>query len=246
MAGTNHRSGDGGAGWASPGDLAARLSESARQMQEPDDPDETLRAVVTAAVALIPGAAHGSISLIRDRKSVQSVAPSSPLASTIDALQDETGEGPCLDSMFECHTVRVPDTAREKRWPLFSARAAEAGAGSMMSLQLFVDGDSLGALNLYAGQAGAFDEESEHVGQLFASHAAIAFSSALQQSHLQRAVGTRETIGQAQGILMERHKVDADRAFAMLVVASQHRNVKLRDVAEQLVRTGTLGDEDAS
>lgn len=110
----------------------------------------------------------------------------------------------------------------------------------MLAFQLYVEGDNLGALNLYAGTAGAFDDESEHVGLLFAAHAAIAYAGVRTQFQLQRAIATRELIGQACGILMERYKLSADRAFAVLVRTSQTGNVKLRDVADQLIHTGEL------
>ena len=106
--------------------------------------------------------------------------------------------------------------------------------------QLYVDEDDLGALNLYARTPGSFDEESERVGVLFASHAAIAYDAARTQSGLHRSAATRQLIGQAQGILMERHKIIPDRAFALLVAASQSGNVKLREIAEQLVQSGAL------
>lgn len=223
------------------GDLAERLAESARHLHAQDDPEGTLRAVVAAAVAIIPGAEEASITVVAGRRRLHTEAASSRFAALLDALEEHTGEGPCLDAMYEQHTVRVDDTASESRWPSFSARACEAGAASMLALQLFVDEDSLGALNLYAGRPRAFDEESEHVGQLFASHAAIAYGAARKRSQLLRAVTTRELIGQAQGILIERHKVSADQAFAMLVAASQSLNIKLREVADTLVRTGALG-----
>lgn len=229
-----------GAGPGGDDDLAVRLSESAREMQHHKDPDETLRAVVAAAVALIPGAEEGSITVISGRRQVQSEAASSQLASSVDALQQELGEGPCLDAVYDQELVCVSDTATDQRWPAFAARAREAGAASMLALQLFVDGDSLGALNLYGRRPGAFDEESEHVGSLFAAHAAIAYSAARRESELRRAVSTRELIGQAQGILMERHRISADQAFAMLVAASQQVNVKLREVADALVHTGLM------
>jgi GAF domain-containing protein len=218
-------------------DLAVRLSRSARDMQREDDPATTLAAVVTAAVQLVPGADEGSITAVTGRRHVTNEAASGDLPRRVDALQQETGEGPCLDSAYEQETVRVDDMSSEQRWPTFARRAAEAGAGSMLSLQLFVSGDNLGALNLYGGR-GAFDDESEHVGLLFAAHAAIAYAAARREAQLLRAVGTRELIGQAQGILMERHRIPASEAFARLVVASQHRNVKLRQIAEALIETG--------
>ena len=221
-------------------ELAVQFSELARTLQQPDDPDRTLQAIVQAAVQLIPGVDEASISAVLARKHVTSQAPSGELAQAVDALQDETGQGPCLDAVYEQETVRVADMATETRWPRFTERALQAGAAGMLSFQLYVEGDNLGALNLYSRQAGTFDDESEHVGLLFASHAAVAYDAVRQKSGLVRSVATRQLIGQAQGILMERHKITADQAFGLLVRASQHRNTKLRDVADALVRSGEL------
>ncbi len=224
-------------------ELAVQFSELARSLQQSDDPHRTLKGIVEAAVELIPGVDEASISAVLGRERVVSEAPSGELAKAVDALQDELGQGPCLDAAYEQETVRVADMATEQRWPLFSARALGLGAAGMLSFQLFVEGDNLGALNLYSRTAGAFDDESEHTGLLFASHAAIAYAAVRMQAGLERSVATRQLIGQAQGILMERHKLTADGAFALLVRISQHRNTKLRDVADALVRSGDLPGE---
>ncbi len=224
-------------------ELARRLMELSRKLHSQHDPGETLPAVVSAAVQFVPGADDGSLSLVAARRTIVTEAASSTFARSIDKLQEQSGEGPCLDAVYEHHTVLVTDTAEEERWPQFSALACVGGARSILALQLFVDGDNLGALNLYARQPHAFSEDAQQVGQMFASHAAMAYSTVRRQEQLQRAVTTRELIGQAQGILMERHKITADEAFRMLVLASQHSNVKLRDLAERLVRTGTINDD---
>ena len=110
----------------------------------------------------------------------------------------------------------------------------------MLSFQMYVEEDDLGALNLYSTRAGAFTDASEHIGLLYAAHAAIAYSGARTQQRLAEAVATRELIGRATGILMERHKVSAEQAFDQLTRASQQGNRKLRDVADELARTGVL------
>ena len=110
----------------------------------------------------------------------------------------------------------------------------------MLSCQLYVEGDDLGALNLFARRAWTFDDESEHVALLFSAHAAVAFAGVQKQHRMARAVVTRQLIGQAQGILMERHKLTADSAFALLVTVSQQRNEPLRAVAEGLTMSGEL------
>jgi transcriptional regulator with GAF, ATPase, and Fis domain len=221
-------------------ELAAQFSRLARGLRQQGDPDSTLLEIVRAAVQLIPGSEQGSVSTVIGRRHLKSQVTSGELARTLDELQQRTGQGPCLDAVYQHKTVLVSDLAAETRWPRFTQLACLAGAGSLLAFQLYVDGDNLGALNLYAGSAGAFDDESEHIGRLFASHAALAYDAAQTQSGLTRSVATRQLIGQAQGILMERHKVTADQAFAMLVQVSQHSNTKLRDIAEQLVHSGML------
>lgn len=222
--------------------LAVQFSALARALQRQDDPGVLLDDVVHAAVQLIPGCDEGSISVVLGRRTVTSEAASGELPRIVDALQAETGQGPCLDAAYKQVTVRVTDMATETRWPLFAKRALEAGAAGMLSIQLYVEGDDIGALNLYSRKAGAFTDESEHIGLLFAAHAATAYIGARDRSGLMAAVTTRNLIGQAQGILMERHRLTADQAFALLSKVSQDNNVKLRVIADRLVNTGTLDE----
>lgn len=128
--------------------------------------------------------------------------------------------------------------AREQRWPRFVQRAAEAGASSMLTFQLYVEADNLGALNLYGSQPHAFDDESEDVGLLFASHAAVAFADVQKLDQLNQAIDSRDLIGKAKGILMERYQLNADQAFRVLTRLSSHQNRKLRDLAAEIAHTG--------
>lgn len=142
--------------------------------------------------------------------------------------------------MYEQETVRLPDFESEDRWPDFTKRARELGAGSMLAVQLFVEGDDLGALNLTNERPGGFDAQSEHVALLFATHAAVAMSGAQELERMTRALGTRDLVGQAKGVLMERFKVTGDQAFTLLVRASQDSNRKLTEIADELVTSGQL------
>ncbi|MBB3676023.1 GAF and ANTAR domain-containing protein [Modestobacter versicolor] len=221
-------------------DLGAVMSRIARTLQqEHGDVPATLESITSAAVRTVPGADWASVSLVSGRK-VSSQAPTDDRTTQLDALQTEAGQGPCLDALREEQTVRVTDFATEERWPAFAAAAVGLGVGSLLSFQLFTDGDNLGALNLYAGHPDAFDEEAETVGQVFASHAAIALSAARQERNLRAAIDRRDLIGQAKGILMERHRLTAVQAFAVLVEASSTTNRKLFDVADELTSTGIM------
>lgn len=220
--------------------LAGRLSELARRLEQPATAEDTLAEIVATAIDLIPGVDHGSISLVIGRHRIVCEAASGDLPRAVDAIQEETGQGPCVDAAYKQETVRVPDMTTERRWPEFASRAADAGARGMLSLQLFVSGNDLGALNLYSDEPGAFDDKSEHVGLMFASHAAIAYAAIRRQTELNEAVASRLVIGQALGMLMERYDLDEEQAFAVLVRASQNANVRLREVAREMVTTRQL------
>lgn len=220
--------------------LADQLGALARSLEAEDDVEATLTAIVHAAVGTVPGAEHASISAVKKRQEVRTLAATDQLSRAGDRAQYEAAQGPCLDSLYDQRTIRLPDMSAEQRWPDFARRADELGIASMLAVQLYVDDDDLGALNLASPQVDAFDDESEHVALLFASHAAVAMAGAQQQEQLRSALQTRDLIGQAKGILMERFKVTGDRAFQLLARASQTTNRRLPDIAEELVSSGRL------
>jgi GAF domain-containing protein len=220
------------------GDVMSRVARELQQ--EHGDVEATLQGITRAAVDTVPGADECGISYVIARKKVEPRAWTSDLPKALDALQGELGEGPCLDAIWTDLVVRVVDVSTEERWPGFTREAAARGVGSLLCFQLFVEGDALGALNLYARRAGAFDAESEDVGLLFAAHAAVALAGAEHESNLLAAIDHRDLIGQAKGILMERHKLTAAQAFDLLVRTSSLTNRKLRDIADELTSTGSL------
>jgi hypothetical protein len=169
----------------------------------------------------VPGADEASISAVTRRRAVRTPAASGALARAVDQAQYQTGQGPCLDSLYEQQTLRLSDVSREPRWADFCARATQLGVRSMLAIQLYVEGDNLGALNLHSRQVDAFSDESEQVGLMFAAHAAVAMAGAQQQEQMVAAVDSWDLIGQAKGILIERYKISSLEAFRLLVVASQ-------------------------
>lgn len=222
-------------------DLTRWLDELARSLRTATNAPDTLGVIVRAAVDTVPGAWQAGITEVQRRQRVlRTTAATGDIVHQVNQAQYDTGQGPCLDALYEHRTVRLPDIGTERRWPAFTARAVGLGVCSMLSFQLYVGQDSLGALNLYAAEAYAFTEESEQVGVLFAAHAAVAMADARKLAQLSQALGVRDVIGQAKGILMERHKVTGEEAFALLVRASQGLNLKLVDVARYLVDTGEL------
>jgi len=224
-------------------DLGQVMGRIARSIQEEHgDVEATLQAITAAALAAVPGADSVSISFVEGRQ-VRPRAATDGLPQEIDDLQSRLEEGPCLDALRRQTTVQVEDYEHEDRWPRFAAEARRQGVRSSLSFQLFVEGDDLGALNLYARVPHAFDQESEVIGQVFASHASIALSAAQNEQNLRRAIDKRDLIGQAKGILMERYKLTAGQAFHLLVRSSSHTNRKLFDIADELTSTGSLPEE---
>jgi putative methionine-R-sulfoxide reductase with GAF domain len=221
--------------------LGEVMTRVARQLQEVHgDVEATLQAITASAVVTVPHADECGITYVVGRRRVEPRAWTSDLPKQVDALQERVGQGPCMDAAWEQEVVRVDDVRTDERWPEFAGEAAELGVGSMLCFQLFVEGDNLGALNLYSGLPGAFDEESQEIGLVFASHAAVALAGAEHEQNLRAGMGSRDVIGQAKGILMERYKLTPAQAFAVLARASQELNWKLFDVARELTDTGAV------
>jgi len=213
------------------------FAEIARDLLAEENVQQTLQKIVDLAVETIDGCDHAGISFLKNKK-VDTPAASDDVPRKVDAIQYETSEGPCLDAIRDHEVFETGDLGAESRWPQFSGRAQrETGITSMLCFRLFVEGGTLGALNLYSKAADAFDEGSRTVGLVFAAHAAVALSTAIHEEQMDEALQSRDLIGQAKGILMAREGVSAKEAFDMLRRASQRLNVKLRDVAGQMVET---------
>ena len=217
-------------------DLRARMAELARDMQrEHASVERTLQSITLAALDNVAGTAHAGITLVLGSRKVESRAATSAVPRKLDELQEQLGTGPCLQAIREHETVHIPDLAAETRWPPFTSAALGLGVASMLSFQLYTDGDNLGALTLYGATAHAFGRDAYDTGVALATHAAIALIAAQRQSQWESALASRDIIGQAKGMLMERYHIDALRAFDLLARLSQEANTKLADIARQLV-----------
>ena len=203
------------------------------------DLDQTLAEIVTAAVDTVPGVDAGGISMTSDGE-VTSRHPTSEAVTRLDERQSELAEGPCITAMQQPPddgAVVVGDLAGEDaaRWPRFAPHAVATGYRSMISCSMNTSDRLRVALNLYAGVPQAFDADARLIAALFGAQAATLLYGSEQAQHLQRAVDSRDVIGQAKGILIERFRVDSDTAFQLLVTSSQETNIKLVDVARWLV-----------
>ncbi|MDQ4095069.1 MAG: GAF and ANTAR domain-containing protein [Actinomycetota bacterium] len=199
----------------------------------------------------LAGTAGAGVTLTREG-SEYTASYSDEISKRADTLQYELDEGPCLSTFRERRTHRIDDVSSETRWPRWCAAVQELGMASVVSAPLMVRDESIGAVKVYSRNKSNYDERDEAVMQMFGDQAAIvlanaqAFTSAGDLTEqLKEALKTREMIGEAKGILMEREGVSSEEAFAMLRQASQNSNLKLRDIARELAERTVKRHEQA-
>jgi ANTAR domain-containing protein/GAF domain-containing protein len=218
--------------------LALRMAELARSLVPKPSLDTILDEVTAAAVDLIPGVDTAGILLLERGGKFSSVATTSELPHQLDLLQLTFQEGPCVQAALADTVVRTDDFREETRWPQYSPAVVEIGVLSGLSFKLYTADRTAGALNLFGFQPNAWSSDAETVGSVLAAHAASAIVTTQTQTQLNAALLSRDRIGQAKGIIMERFGVDAVRAFNMLRQLSQEGNVKLTDIAERVIDSG--------
>lgn len=212
----------------------------AETLQAAVSPVETAEEVVSFAINELD-ADHGGITLIRQKGRLETIAPSDPVVAHVAKLQDELDEGPCRDSAWRDRTLVSEDLSVEPRWPLWAPKAIASGIHSVLAAELSdVNGRRVGAINLYWRSSRRISRDDVGYAHIAARHAAVALVSAIKEANLNVALDTRKRIGIAQGILIERYSLDPDRAFALLRRYSQDHNLKLRQVAEIVIRTREL------
>lgn len=230
--------------------LADTLSALARVVLSEETLDAVLATIVGLAVSAIPDVCGASVSVARNDRFFTAIG-SSDLIRDLDALQYATDNGPCVEATRTGRRQHEQGGALQERWGTFGAAALAAGITSMLSVPLHAGDRTVGALNLYSTSAHAFGRAPAELASVFAHHAAAVLSNATAyadaasaNTHLQEALRTRQVIGQAMGIIMAREGCTSADAFEVLRRASQQANVKLRVVAEGLVRsidsTGSL------
>jgi hypothetical protein len=227
--------------------LSADFSRIARILFAAGSVEDTLTEVLALAGSTVEGCDFAGI-LLLDGETATSPAYTNPVAADLNARQHRYDEGPGIDAITHKVSFYADDLTTDTRWPRFGADAPGRGVRSLLALPLLAD-STVGALNLYAHYPQAFGVIDRARGLLFAALATLALSSAgtsedeqRREANLHAALVTRAIIGQAQGILIERERITADQAFDVLRRASQHLNLKLRQVAQTLVDTGENPD----
>ncbi|MGV0738883.1 GAF and ANTAR domain-containing protein [Mycobacterium syngnathidarum] len=216
-------------------ELAVRMADLARALTAPRTVEEILTDVTKTATELIPGVDTAGILLVGDGGKWDSLAGTSDLPSQLDELQVTYQEGPCMEAALGDTVVRTDDFREEPRWPRYSKVAAEIGVLSGLSFKLYTADRTAGALNLFGFRPRVWDSEAETIGTVLAAHAAAALLASKHTDQLTSALTTRDRIGQAKGIIMERYHVDDVQAFEMLRRLSQDSNTKLVDIARQVI-----------
>jgi hypothetical protein len=212
------------------------MEQVALSLRYPMDVEGALGAITLGAVEAVPGIEHASISLTGKDGRIQTLAPTDLLAVEADELQYQLSEGPCLAAVLDEPVVQVDDVRTDLRWPAYGPRAAkQLGIGSQLAFQFRAEPHARGGLNLYSSQPNTITTETRQIGVLFANLAAVALGWSRRDETMSQALGARTLIGQAVGILMERYRLDSDRAFGFLVRTSQTGNIKLRAVAAGIV-----------
>jgi len=205
-------------------------------------PSELARRIVAIAERALPEATHFTVN-IGDPRRPTTVASSSETAQAVDAAQLEAGEGPCVEAYLSDQVVGTDDLRHDSRWPVLAGRLGRLEVECTLGVPFHGEAGVLGVLNLYAAQGSQLCTSPVRAR---AEHYARAVSSLLEDSqridllreearHLRQALISRPEIDQAKGILMARFGYSADDAFRHLVAVSQKRNVKLRDIARDIV-----------
>ena len=220
--------------------MALRMENLAAELVDVHDVEDTLDGVLKLTVWVAP-CDVASVSIRHSGGKVETTAASDPVAQRAHELQQQMGDGPCLDVVWDEEGVNVvSDLADSTRWPRWSDHAAELGLSSMIAVRLFTRDQTIGALDLYSFERKEYDTDDVLAARVVAARVSSVLARAQQEQTLWEAIDARHQIGMAQGILMERYNVSADQAFAVLRRYSQEQNRKLREVAGEVVSTRNL------
>ena len=223
---------------SSPSGLIREVAELVQTLQQQQDTDlDTVLAELTqSAVIAMPGAQYAGITIASRNGKVRTASSTDRYPVLLDEIQQHHEQGPCLSAAWEHHVIRINDMTLENRWPAYCLEAAtETPIRSVMSFQLFADHHDMGALSFYSEQPNAFDDDAAELGLILATHTAVAWNMVRRDEQFRSALASRDIIGQAKGMIMERFKIDAVQAFELLKRLSQNSNTPLVVVAREVV-----------
>ncbi len=223
-------------------DAVASLSELVRALAEDESVPDTMQSILKLALRSVPGCHGASVTMIDEEGKPATIAATDEDTYELDRRQNALRDGPCLDAARRQQVNRWNHWEAEQRWPEFTEIATEMGLRSYLSAGLGWAGRPLGALNLSSRDSDGFSELDEGILALFTSPAAAVIVVAGRYAEardlaaqLEQALRSRAVIDQAIGIVMAESRCDADQAFGTLRRASNNRNMKLRDLATEIV-----------
>jgi GAF domain-containing protein len=213
---------------------------------------QSLHQVSELATVALPQTDHVGITMMVSGKLTTSIF-THPEVPEIDQAQYRTGDGPCIDAYRQGVPYLIESTREPGRWQDFRDSAERHGVLSTMSVPMITHDGTIGAMNLYAETERAFATEHEQIGLLFASQAAFLLANAQAywdartlSENLEQAMQSRAVIEQAKGIIMSTMRCSADEAMQLLIRQSQDQNIKLRELAAELVRNASRDTSDDS
>ena len=216
--------------------MTAALTHAARTINQARTSEETLQTIAETARLSIPSVEHVGVSVLDHEGRAQTKAATSDLVRELDTLQYSLNEGPCVDSLGGSSVVAAPRIRHDQRWPTYVPVAVQLGLKAQLAVRLYLDEvGTVGGLNMYSTDSEDIDPQAPAIADLFATHAALALGKAQRVDDLRQALQTREIIGQAVGLLMEKYHLDTDGAFGFLVRTSSHSNTKVREIAARMV-----------
>ena len=217
-----------------------RIAEIVQELYgRPDtDADTVIAELAEHAAAEIPGAEYAGVTVTRNSKHIDTPAATHKWPLLLDEIQQLHRQGPCLTAAWEEKTVHVTNLETDERFPLYARDAlTQTPIRSVMAFQMWIAGETMGALNVYAETANVFGPGTREIGLVFAAHSSVAWNAARRDEQFKKALASRDVIGQAKGMLMERYGVNAIQAFELLRKLSQDSNTALTQVAADLVET---------
>jgi len=222
-------------------DLTLALTQMSRVLLAAQTAATAVDLVGVLAVEAIHGAVGAGVTLV-DRDGKRSRAASHPLVLEADGLQYEFDAGPCLTAWRERRPVRIADLTTEDRWPEWTAAAAALGVRSMVSVPMVTQDRAIGAIKVYAAEAGVFDNDTDRVLGLFADQAAVLLANTQSiaearelSATLTEALDDRDVVAQATGIMLAQGAVDVEAGFVMLMAAAHQSGLTIHQVSRDLV-----------
>ena len=225
-------------------DLADALDAVTRRVD--DLGGEPLDRLTLATLEAIPGAVAVSLTVL-SRGQFDTRASTHDLALRADSLQYELGRGPCVDAVLEDTANLSGDVATDTRWGEWGPRvAADLGVRSVLAYRLLLEVEqaAIASLNVYSTEVEAFDEQSLHLGVVLATHGSLLLSAVIARdvaADLAGSLQTNREVGVAMGVLMYRHRLTREQAFALLRLAGQQKGLAVAEVAATVAETGDVG-----